>query len=136
MAKISGFMICSALEQYSQPDGGTGMIARDPNFVLHPPCIPSAFTFAAIIGIRGLNTSKPNIVRTCVISPDGKVIHDSGSAQFPPVAGRAASSPNEYRGAVVGYTIQNLLLDSEGIYHLECNVNGEDLTPQEVPVFV
>lgn len=112
------------------------MIARNPNFVVHPPCIPSAFTFATVIGIRELSTSEPSSLRVRVIDPEGKVIHDSGIAQLHTVENRRVAGHGRYEGAIMGHAIQNLFLDNEGIYQLACEVNGEVLTPQKVPVFL
>lgn len=136
MTKVSGFMICAALEQCPDSQGNVELIAKNPGFALHPPCIPSAFTFSTLIGVRGLDVSVPNVARTRILDPEGTLIHDSGDTELPADDRKNADVAEEQEETMLGYTVQNLFLDREGTYTFQCYVNGEPLAPQKVPVYL
>lgn len=136
MAKITSFVLCNSINNSPntpQADGSsTALIA--PQVALRPEFIPSNFSFGISVGIQDIDIQKINCFQFTIMDPSGKVIQDSGVAEFPAV-NQKDSMPIQYQGVMLSIDIRNLAIRYEGEYVLRVYVNKELAGSCIIPIF-
>lgn len=135
MANISYFMLFDQLSNVQLPDGQVAMQFTNPQPVLRPQFIPGNYSFAYCLAVRGVDFSKENTVCVRIEDPDCNVVYKMGEMKSP-IAGDEGNLPPEYKGFGINANMHNFAFEKKGVYHLIITINGEDLDPAEIPVFL
>ena len=75
MAKVSTFLYCLGTENQHNPKGPINAIGILP--VLTPEFMPSAFSFAIVVGIVGLEKDRDHILNVCFKDNNNNPLIDS-----------------------------------------------------------
>lgn len=128
-------------EQFIGPPGPLGRMpffVVGPTLLLQPRYIPTEFTFALVIGLRGIapNSEEPPRLGLRLLAPNSQVVFESQPIplRFHPESGYPAV-PDEDVQAVVGLNLQNLLLPLEGHYSMVVEVDGVTIGTQTLAVW-
>lgn len=128
-------------EQFVGPPGPLGptpFVVVGPTLLLRPRHVPTEFTFAVVIGVRGIapNPEEPPRLGLRLLAPDGQVVFEPTPVplRFHPESGHPAV-PDEDVQAVVGLNLQNLFLPVEGRYSVVVEVDGVAIGRQTLAVW-
>ena len=134
MAKLVSFMLFASTQNIQNANGGLVQQLSGPIIVLRPRYIPSEFSFAIAIGINDVDLNIDNTVQIIFKSPNNDIILDTGNGKLSASA-TDSNLPSEYQGFAMTMPLQNIALDTEGVYSLEVFFNDELLDKRAIPVF-
>ena len=127
------FLLCDSIEHKQMPCGEIQKLVS-PQVVLRPMFIPGNFSFGVSIGVRGLKISEAIKLKFAVLAPDGNVVQESPETLIE-TDGVKDTLPEEHQGLMINIDIRNLVIQEEGVYKFVLTVNGEQLEPQDVPIY-
>ena len=111
----------------------TGVSAMGILGILNPANIPGQFSFAIIVGVRGVDSREPHRVQVQFLDPDGSAVLDTGTTPF--LASDApARLPHEYAHVILGLQAMNVMLSREGLYRTRVIWDDELLEGNVIPV--
>lgn len=134
MAKLVSFTICESLNNTPSGNFGTVPVLISPQIVLRPQFIPGNFSFGIAVGISEVDIKVSNKVKFTITGPDGNVLNDSVETDLPVVV-KPDSLPDQYQGFMLCIDIRNLAVPCEGAYTFSLYLNGDQLTPQCIPIY-
>ena len=131
MAYISSFVYCDDIQTDFTPTGPVSRIVK-PLQVLAPIAVPSNYSFAISYNIEGFDADKENTVQVQFVSPDGKVLQDTGTVKFqvPPEqigVGRQGSMQ-------FNLDMRNIILDKVGLYATKILLDGKEIGKYSIEV--
>ena len=134
MAKLVSFMMSSFSQSIPNSDGGQVQQLTGPIIVLRPRFIPSEHSFSITIGINDINLDTQNSIRMILRSPSGKTTVDTGETVLP-AAPEDTLLPKHLQGFVMSWGLQNATFEEAGVFKLEIDFNGYQLSTQDIPVY-
>lgn len=132
MAKVSTFLYCLGTENQHNPKGPINAIGILP--VLTPEFIPSAFSFAIVVGIVGLEKDRDHILNVCFKDNNNNPLIDSNDIRISVDTMKEGDLdlPNEARGIILSMELRNAILREEGMYSTEIVLDGKNLGEYEI----
>lgn len=133
MPKINMFMVCDSINNIQAAGGPVAQITA-PREALRPPIIPGAYSFGIGVGIRGIDLQTPTRIRYTITDSEDNIIFDTGESELPPMS-KPDSIPIDFQGFLITTDVRNVVIKADGLYMFNLFVNGEQMEPQEVPIF-
>ena len=133
MENLTTFMLCDTIESKIN---GTSVIPSiiAPQLVLRPLFVPSAISFAIVLGISNMNLTEQNKIIVKIKNPDDELIQEIVNDNLPP-APNDPNLPSNYAGCIMCVDIRNLVVKVEGAYPVEVYVNDNKIGDTVIPVF-
>lgn len=133
MVYISSFTYCDSIQTEMTPQGPRNQIVN-PLQVLAPIAVPGNYSFAISCNIAGFDAMQENCVRIQFISPDGKVLNDTGDIKFQlPVEQLKLDKLGVMQ---FNLDMRNLVLTEVGLYSTRVVVNDEQIGEYKIQVIV
>lgn len=130
MAYISSFTYCDNIQSEMTPQGPRNQIVN-PLQVLAPIAIPGNYSFAISCNITDFDATKENCVRIQFLSPQEKILNDTGEIKFQLPAEQANVDAMQFN-----LDIRNLVFEETGLYMTRVFVNGEQIGEYRIKVMV
>ncbi|MBD5560506.1 MAG: hypothetical protein HDQ87_09170 [Clostridia bacterium] len=135
MPQISAFTLCSEIVDNVSGEGILEPELRNPQPALRPRFIPTECSFGVYLGILGIGPESDNELEFRLDDADGKTVTQIGPITVPTTAPGGANVPPEYRYAAFVLRLQNVNLETEGIYQFKTLYNCRELENKLVPVY-
>ena len=135
MIDIATFALFESSQNISNGQGGVVQQLTGPVTILRPKFVPSNYSFAVSIGVRGLDMHNENSMHIILKNPSGDVLSDLGEKLLP-IAGEDDILPIEYSGFVACIDFRIVVIETSGAYILEVYVNNSLIGTKEIPVYV
>ncbi len=121
--------------------GPQQVVIVSPVLMLRPKHVPTQFSFAVTIGLRGFDISAttPPKLHWKIVAPNGQEIFDSPimPLQSPSLIPEGIELlPPEEANIILGLNIQNLDIPEQGNYKIIVYVDDKEIGSQNVPVRV
>lgn len=137
------FIIFSNQSVQSLPDAlaidSQRMVIINPVLILRPKQIPTQFSFAVTIGLRGIDVfqSLPSQLQWRLIAPNNNEIFQTPLIPLKspnPIPENVVPLSTEDANIILGLNLQNVNLPTEGRYRLIVNVDNQEIGDQSIPV--
>ena len=133
MPKISTFMLCGAINNYTGRDINAVQLFS-PQVLLCPPCIPGSFSFGVAVGIVNIDTTKKHSFFFEIVDPDNKVIQKSIRSELNEHKLKIAV-PVRYQGFMLCTDIRNLLINKTGEYCFKVYIDDKAIDNRSFAVY-
>jgi len=135
MPRLSAFVISENVQSIPALGGMFAQQVTGPMIALRPQFIPSSLSFGITFGVSGVNPTQANKLQTRILSPDGKVLNDTGVIDLPIDPNDDPELPLEYRGFIMNMDLRNIAIETSGCYTIELYVNGDLIDTRKIPVY-
>ena len=131
-AKISTFFYCLGTDKQGEPNAPLNAVGILP--ALTPEFIPSAFSFAIVLVLVGVNDEKVHTMDIVFKDNHGKPLVEAKSIGIPSNNDTANNVPPEARGLTLGMDLKNVILKEDGMYSTSVSFDGVHLGEYEIYV--
>ena len=135
MPELAFITIAESTQNIMTPNGPNPQLTG-PLIVLRPPVLPTAFSFALSIGVRGVDHTQHNLCRFRICAPDGGEIFDQPPFALGQESQSSAHLPKEYQGFVLVADLRNVMFNVAGCYSIEVYLNDVLIGATKLPVFL
>lgn len=142
MAELFLSLYASGFQQNGMPNGtpktehapvSVGVTAVGILGALTPAYIPGQYSFAIIVGVRGVDYRDPQRIQVQFLDPEGNPVLDTGTTVIPR-PDRPSLLTAEHAHVIMGLQAMNVTLSREGTYRTRVIWNDEPLDGSAIPV--
>lgn len=131
-AKISTFFYCLGTDKQGDPNAPLNAVGILP--ALTPEFIPSAFSFAIVLVLVGVNDEKTHTMDIIFKDNHGNPLVEAKSIGIPFNNDLKNGLPPEARGLTLGMDLKNVILKEDGMYSTSVSFDGVHLGEYEIYV--
>ncbi len=133
MIYVSSFLYCDSIQTEMTPQGPRNQIVN-PLQVLAPVAIPGNYSFAIACNVAGFDATKENTVRIQFVSPQGKILNDTGEIKIKlPIESVRSDKPSVMQ---FNMDLRNIVLSETGVYSTRVLVNDEIVGEYKIQVLL
>lgn len=127
MAKIDNFIYCLNVDR--APENQNIVIIKGISCSLSPDFIPGNFTFAIAFSVLDIDEGDHDI-KIQFVNPQGEVVANVDDIKIN--YKQENNIPKEWKGINITLSLNNVVLQSEGIYKTIVFFDGENLSEKEI----
>lgn len=136
MVELSAFALCAEIIDNISADGVLEPELKNPQPALRPAFVPTEYSFGVYLGLLGVGAGAVGHDLEFVLDDaEEKTVAKIGPVSIPPASPNGSNIPPENSYVAFVLRMQNVKLETEGVYKFRTLVDGEEIGSRRVPVY-